>query len=225
MDFLTQRLQRFLVGQQLLQRTQQLVEQTLMPALLGHRTQKAGGERRHLDAFKFDLDALADEAAQARLVDRDKGLRQQLQHKARQCGAALSIREPVGDLRGEIDIGQLFAHRLARQEISLDETAEIVGDALMVSRDDRGVRDRQAERTAEQGDHGIPVGQAAHGRRRRESRDVAPGPMCRLVIARDAKQRGRHNQQQRRRDLDAPQFTGAPSVARVDQLLAHTSNT
>src|SRR3546814_11241875 len=45
--------------------------------------------------------------------------------------------QPVGDQPG-------------LQEVALDEAAETDADALLVARDDRGMRDRQAERPAEQ---------------------------------------------------------------------------
>ena len=103
--------------------------------------------------------------------------------KLRQAGGALRVGQPVGDQRGEIDLVQLFAHRFRRQEIHLDEAAEIVGDAVLVLRDDRGVRDRQAERPPEQRHHRIPVGEAADGRGLGEGGDEAEPRPARLRSA------------------------------------------
>ena len=59
---------------------------------------------------------------------------------------------------------QLVADRLlGARKFDLDEAAEIVGDAALVRRDDRGVRDGQAERPPEQRHHRVPVGDAADG--------------------------------------------------------------
>src|SRR3546814_2475987 len=62
--------------------------------------------------------------------------------------------QPVGDQPG-------------LQEVALDEAAETDADALLVARDDRGMRDRQAERPAEQGGDREPVGPTADQRRLR----------------------------------------------------------
>ena len=65
-DFLPQGRQRLLVGQELLQHAQQLVEQAPVLAFLGDRAQQAGSERRDLDLLKLRLHALGQEPAQAR---------------------------------------------------------------------------------------------------------------------------------------------------------------
>ena len=214
-DLLAQRRQRLLVGQHLLERAQKLVEQALVPALLGDGAQQARRQRRQLDPLQLGHDPLADEALQAGLVDGAQGLRQQPQHEVRQRRAALAVGQPVGHEGGEIDVAQPRLDRLGRQEIGLDEFAQRVGDAQVVARDDGGVRDRQAERPAEQGDDGVPVGEPAHGRGRGEGRDVAPGPVPRLEMPRHDEQRRREDQQRRRRELDAAQIAGALRRSRL----------
>ena len=194
-----------------------------MAALLGDGAEQAGGQRRQLDPLQLGHDPLADEILQARLLDGAERLRQQAQHEAREGGAALAIGQPVGDEGGEIDLAQPRLDRLGRQEVGLDELAQRVGDAQVVARDDGGVRDRQAERPAEQGDDGVPVGEPAHRRRRGEGRDVAPRPVPRFEMTRHDEQRRREDQQRGRRKLDAAQIAGAFLVA--VQLLAHTSST
>ena len=69
--------------------------------------------------------------------------------EGRQRRAALAVGEPGRHVRGEVDLAQLLRDRLGRQEVGLDEAAEIVGDAFVVARNDGGMRDRQAERPAE----------------------------------------------------------------------------
>ena len=166
-------------------------------------------------------------ALQAGLLDGAQGLRQQPQHEVRQGGGAFGLDQPVGHEGGEIDFPQSLLDRLGGEEIRLDELAQGVGDAQVVARDDRGVRDRQAERPAEQRDHGIPVGDAAHRCRRREGGDVSPRPVRRLEVARHDEQRRGEDQQRRRRQLDAAQVAGALGVpVRWEtQLPAHTSST
>ena len=105
--------------------------------------------------------------------------------------------------------------RLGREEVRLDELAEILGDAMMVARHDLGVRERQAERPAEQRDDGIPVGQSADRGRGREGRDVPPGPMHRLEVPGDHEERGRRHQQHCRRELDPSQGPRALGIARL----------
>ena len=226
-DPLAQRRQGLLVGQHLFQRAQKLVEQALVPALFGDGAQQSRRQRRQLDPFQLGHDPLAQKGFQAGLVDGAQGLRQQPQHEVRQRRGAFAIGQPVGHEGGEIDVAQPRLDRLGRQEIGLDEFAQRVGDAQVVARNDRGVRDRQAERPAEQGDDGVPVGEPAHGRGRGEGGDVAPRPVPGLVVPRHQKQHRRADQQRRRRQLDAAQVAGALGVAgrREAQLPAHTSST
>ncbi|KIT81858.1 hypothetical protein QT20_00135, partial [Staphylococcus aureus] len=81
-------------------------------------------------------------------------------------------------------------------------------DALLIALDDRGVRDRQAERPLEQRDDGIPVGEAADGRGLGEGRDEAEGRMQRQQrLRRDEDDQGRH-QHAGRQPLHAPQLGG-----------------
>ena len=108
-------------------------------------------------------DAARDKRHQPRSFRRRHGFRQKPQRKARQILAALAVAQPVGDERAEIDLSQLGFDRGGFEEMHLDEFAELVGDALLVALDDRGVRNRQPQRPFEQRHHGVPVGQTADG--------------------------------------------------------------
>ena len=57
---------------------------------------------------------------------------------------------------------ELGAHDARLEEVRLDELAERAADLVLAVRDDRGVRDRQAEWTTEQRGHGEPVGEGTH---------------------------------------------------------------
>jgi hypothetical protein len=67
----------------------------------------------------------------------------------------------------------------------LNELAEAGGDPVPVVRDNRGVRDRQAERMPEQGDDREPVGQTADRRRLGKGGKEAQSRMQVLDGARD----------------------------------------
>ena len=97
------------------------------------------------------------------ILGRRDRLGQQAERKAREVLAALAVAQPVGDERAEIDLAQFCFDRRCLEEMHLDEFAELVGDAVLVALDDRGVRDRQPQRPAKQGHHRIPVGETADG--------------------------------------------------------------
>ena len=81
--------------------------------------------------------------------------------------------------RAEIDLAQLGVDRRGFEKMLLDEFAELVGDAVLIALDDRGMRDRQSQRPAKQRHHGVPVGKPADGGGFRERRDEAEHRMQR----------------------------------------------
>ena len=184
-----------------------------MPALLHEGAQRTGGERRQIDRHQLRGDAAADEGHQPGILRRRQRFRQQPQRKAREILAALAVAQPVGDERAEIDLPQLCFDRRGFEEMHLDEFAELVGDALLVALDDRGVRDRQPQRPLEQGDHGVPVGEAADGGGLGKGRDEAERRMHRQQRLRAEEDRKRRRQHRRRQQLHAPQLGGAGGVA------------
>ena len=193
----------------LMHRAQDIVEQALMPAFLDEGAQRAGGERRQIDRLQLRGDAAADEGHQARSFRRRDRFRQQPQREAREIVAALAVAQPVGDEGAEIDLAQLGFDRGGFEKMHLDEFAELVGDAVLVALDDRGVRDRQSQRPAKQRHHGIPVGEAADGGGFGKGRDEAERRMQRQQRLGGHEQRQRRRQHQRRQRLDAPQLGGA----------------
>ena len=70
------------------------------------------------------------------------------------------------------------------RKFSLEEVGERLADPVLVARDDRGVRDRQAERMAEQRGDREPVGKAADHRRFGEGLHIAQPRIVRLERAR-----------------------------------------
>ena len=202
------------LGQGLMHHAQDAVEQALVLALLHEAAQRAGGERRQIDRLQLRHDAAGDERHQARGLRRRYRLRQQPQREAGEIVAALAVAQPVGNEGAEIDLPQFCFDGSSLEEMHLDEFAELVGDAVPVALDDRGVRDRQPQRPFEQRHHGIPVGEAADGGGFRERRDEAEGGMHMQQRFCSDEQRQRAGQHQRRQCLDAPQLGGADGVTR-----------
>ncbi|MGY4471402.1 hypothetical protein ACVWWK_007111 [Bradyrhizobium sp. LB9.1b] len=93
------------------------------------------------------------------------------------------------------------------------ELAELVGDAGLVALDDRGVRDRQAQRPLEQRHHCIPIREPADGRGFRECSDESEHGMHGEKPFRDDEQSERRRQHKRRQCLDATQLRRAFCVA------------
>ena len=169
-------------------------------------------------------DAAGDERHQARGFRRRERFRQQPQREAGEIVAALAVAQPVGDERTEIDLAQLGLDRSGLEKMHLDEFAELVGDAVLIALDDRGVRDRQSQRPAKQRHHRVPVGKAADGGGFGERRDKAERRMDRQQRLRRHEQRQRARQHQRRQRLDAAQLGGARGIAgRVNENVPRAS--
>ncbi len=184
-----------------------------MPALPNESAQGAGGERRQIDRLQLGGDPAGDERHQARGLRRRNGFRQQTQREACQIGASFAVAQPVGDERAEIDLAQLRVDRSSFEKMQLDEFAELVGDAVLIALDDRGVRDRQSQRSAKQRHHRIPVRQSADGGGFRERRDEAEHGMHMQQRFRGDEHRKRARQHQRRQRLDPPQLGRPRGVA------------
>ena len=160
-DFLADHRHGIRLGQRAVNGAQDVVEQPVMPALLHESAQGSGGERGEIDRLQLGGDAAGDEGHQARTFRRRYCLGQQTQHEAGEIGTSLALAQPVGNERAEIDLAQLGVHRCGFEKMHLDEFAELVGDTLLIALDDRGMRNRQSQRPAEQRHHGVPVGQPA----------------------------------------------------------------
>ena len=191
---------------------QDVVEQTLMPALGHERAQRAGGERRKIDRLQLAGDATAEERHQARGLGRRDRLRQQAQREAGEIGTALAVAQPVGDEGGEVDLAQLGIDWCCLEKMHLDELAELVGDAVLIGLDDRGMRDRQSHRPAEKRHHCVPIGKAADGGGFGEGRDEAEGRMQVRHHPGGDEHRKRARQHQRGQCLDPPQLGRARGV-------------
>ena len=184
-----------------------------MPALGHEGAQRPGGERRKIDRLQLRGDATGDVFHQTRGFRRRNRLGQQPEHEAGEIGAAFAVAQPVGNERAEIDLAQLGLDRCSFEKMHLDEFAELVGDAMLIALDDRGVRDRQTQRPAKQRHHGVPVGEAADGGGFGKGRNETEQRMQRQQCLCRNEQRECSRQHQRRQSLDAPQLGRARRVA------------
>ena len=109
--------------------------------------------------------------------------------------------QSLGHLRGR----HPFADDLGGEEVLLDEAGQPLADLVLLVRDDRGVRDPQLERVAEQGRHREPVGQAADHRGLGRGLEVPPRAPAVAEGAAEDVDDGRGQQQAAGDQLHPPQ--------------------
>src|SRR5574338_1238202 len=83
----------------------------------------------------------------------------------RNATAVGRIADPPGDAFRDPQPVKPGGNDLTREEVVLHEAAEAPADAILATRDDRGVRDRNAHRVAEQRGDREPVREPTHHRR------------------------------------------------------------
>ena len=161
-------------------------------------------ERRHFHLAQPRRDRALDNAAQTLVVEAFENVGDQPRGAGANARpfAGGGLQKTSGRAR---DVEALHPPRDHRgdQEILLEEAGERFADAVLVARNDRGVRDRQAERMAEQGGHREPVGEAADHRCLRERLHIAKRGISVLECARREEDRGHHDQQAGRDHLHA----------------------
>ncbi len=161
-----------------------------------------GGERlaeRACDIERPEArrDRALDHPAEPFLIERAEDVGNQPRGAAAQAAVARAGRagkEPPGR-SGEIDPAHPPRHHPRHQEVGAQEARETVADPVLVARDDRGVRDRQAERVAEQGGDREPVGEPADHRRLGECADEAPAVRAMLEQAGERIEQGHRDEQ------------------------------
>jgi hypothetical protein len=97
-----------------------------------------------------------------------------------------------GPPRRQVDVAHAPSHDRGDQEILLEEVGQRVADPVLVPGYDRGVRDRQAQRVAEQGGDRKPVGQAADHRCLGKGLHIADQGIGSLELAGDDEDRRHH---------------------------------
>ena len=124
-------------------------------------------QRRDLDPLELAREARLDLPAEPFGIER-------FEHLGKQPGRALAdpalpalarLGEEVARRAREVHLAHPPRDHRRGEEVVAQEARHRVGDAVLLLGDDRGVRDRDAERVAEQRGDREPVGQAADHRR------------------------------------------------------------
>ena len=119
--------------------------------------------------------------------------------------ALAGVGEPAAEASRDADRAELAEHDLVGEELVLDERAEGRADLVLAGRDDRRVRDAQAERIPEQRRHREPVGDRAdHGALGGGAHVAEPGHLV-LQGERDREHDGGHGEQRGGDAFHAPQ--------------------
>ena len=141
------------------------VEQFGMVAARDHDTHRPAGQRRHLDGLDRP-DHLGVEHPQHVLVAERSGERHHdVGGVTREAGGTAGVGQPGGEARRGPRGPDAIGEHIGVEEVLLNELAERLGELVLPLDDDRRVRYRQAERTAEQRGDREPVGDTAdHGR-------------------------------------------------------------
>ena len=103
--------------------------------------------------------------------------------------------QEMADGAGDVDVAHSARDDRRDQEIFLEEARERLTDTVLVARDDRGVRDWEAKRMAEQRGDREPVGKSAHHCGFGERFDVAEPRILRLERASGGEHGSHHHQQ------------------------------
>ncbi len=178
--------------------TQHVVEQRLMTATGGERVQRLAEQSRQVDLGQPRRDCATEEVAHPRVVERAQAVARCRHRVVAQRAGVCRGSQPVGQPRSRVELLQLRQHLRGAQEVVADEAREVGADAVLVGRDDRGVRNGQAERMPKQRDHREPVGDGADHRGLGKSRDVAEPRMARLEgFGQRVQQRGGDEQAER----------------------------
>ena len=111
------------------------------------------------------------------IVERGEAVGRQAHDVARHRFRVIGADEPAVERARRPKVANPLHHRRARQEVRLDEMRQARGDALLVARNDRGVRNEtQAKRMVKKRGHREPVGDRPDHRRLGGDRDpVEPG--------------------------------------------------
>ena len=153
-------------------------------------------QRRDLDPFELAGETGADLRAEPFGIERFEQFGEQLGRTGADARRPFPARfgQEIACRPGEVHVLHPPRHDLRDEEILAQEDRHRVGDAVLVLRDDRRVRDRQAERAAEQGGDREPVRQSADKAGLGKGMDIAPCPVRAFEPAGDEEYGGHHHQ-------------------------------
>ena len=189
--------QQFLIGLERFPRPfDDTIEQREVAPVSDRRSQRATEQRRDVEFAQPLVDRGLDHPAHFLWIERAE----QIGEHARCAFLEPSVGRPLRGQKArrrsrEIEPRHAPRHHRGGQEIVLEKHRQRVADAILVARDDRGVRDRQAERMAEQRGDREPVREATDHRRFGKGADEPGGQICRLELPRDQICRGHQHQQ------------------------------
>ena len=136
-------------------------EQHVGLAGLAEDVERAGGNGGDIGLAQLLAERRMGEALKVGVVERADDIGERGRDRLRDRGAGLGRGEPGGHALGRADVAQLAEDGVLGEEVALDEEAERFGDAVLVPRDDGGVRNGKTERAAEERGDREPVGEAA----------------------------------------------------------------
>jgi hypothetical protein len=129
--------------------------------------------------------------------------RHQRAHRGGQLGGGplgvARLRQPVAEPAADADPVELVGHHHLGEEVGADELAEVLSQRVFLTRDDRGMRDGQPQRVAEQSGHREPVSQPADHAGLSHCLHV-PNPWGSVVVEPSHHIHHRRTQQERQRD-------------------------
>ena len=174
----------------------------------GHRADRLADQPRQQDVLDEGADLVLADPVQRGAADPDD-----LGHRAAPMGRVCKpVAEPQRHLRGE----EALADDLLGEEVLRDEVLQAPTELPLALGDQRGMRDRDAQRVPEERRHREPVGQRAHHRGTCGGVDIAPRPV-RLRPQGD-QIHGRGQDEQAQRDEPHPLEAGAASGIRRRRL-------
>ena len=176
-------------------------------ALVGNGVlQQLARQRRDVEPLQLHRKPAAHLSAQPFGIERLEHFGEQLARARPDARSALRVTVGKVIARGPGNVHRPHPPRdhLGGEEIVAQELRHGVGDAVLVFRDDRGVRDRQSQRAAKQCGDGEPVRQPADHRRLAEGVDIAPGRVARLQVQREDEHHRHQRQHSGGDDAHAP---------------------
>ena len=147
------------------ERAQRAVEQLMVAFVLGQEIEHLRRGAGDVGALQPPRDRLLQVVAHPLVVERLQSIRREARHIGCHRLGVLGLEQPAVKRACRTELADALHHRRTGKKVRLDEERQPGGDALLVARDDRRVRNEaQAERMVEQRRHREPVGDCAdHG--------------------------------------------------------------
>ena len=137
-----------------------------MAIVAGQSLQHHGAGLRQVDLIDRLMHRAPQQALNAGVIGQFEKTAHHLQQVLANPPGVLRLAEPVAEHQRWLIAADQRHQRRGIEEFLLNEAAEVVGDAIFVARDNRGMAGDKGQRnTAKQGHHRKPVGQRSDHRR------------------------------------------------------------